>query len=64
MTSARAKTHDCEPSQSASQADASGRTYPNNLASRTRRLINDALDWLDRHWDDPELRSGFWNSGW
>ena len=26
--------------------------------------INDALDWLDRHWDDPELRSGFWNSGW
>lgn len=22
------------------------------------------LDWLDTHWDDPQLRSGFWRSGW
>lgn len=33
-------------------------------ANGVRRWINDALDWLDNHWDDPELRSGFWNSGW
>ncbi len=26
--------------------------------------IRAALDWLDRYWDDPELRSGFWRSGW
>ncbi|HEX5165098.1 MAG TPA: hypothetical protein VFV93_06865 [Thermomicrobiales bacterium] len=32
--------------------------------STIRRWINDALDWLDRYWDDPELRSGFWHSGW
>jgi hypothetical protein len=32
--------------------------------SGTRRWVDDALDWLDRYWDDPELRSGFWSSGW
>ncbi len=31
---------------------------------RVRRRISDVLDWLDSHWDDPELRSGFWRSGW
>ena len=29
-----------------------------------RRWLDDALAWLDRYWDDPELRSGFWRSGW
>ena len=32
--------------------------------STIRRWINDAIDWLDRYWDDSELRSGFWHSGW
>jgi hypothetical protein len=36
----------------------------NENAGTIRRWINDAFDWLDRYWDDPELRSGFWNSGW
>ncbi len=35
-----------------------------HATSGVRRWLNDAIDWLDRHWDDPELRSGFWNSGW
>ena len=34
------------------------------LTSTARRWIDDAFDWLDRYWDDPELRSGFWRSGW
>ncbi len=29
-----------------------------------RQRITSVLDWLDTHWDDPELRSGFWRSGW
>jgi hypothetical protein len=32
--------------------------------SSIRRWINDAISWLDCYWDDPELRSGFWHSGW
>lgn len=35
-----------------------------SFASGLRRWIDDSLDWLDRYWDDPELRTGFWNSGW
>ena len=35
-----------------------------SFRSRARRRIDDALDWLDRYWDDPERRSGFWRSGW
>lgn len=37
---------------------------PNIATLRIRRRISDALNWLDSYWDDPELRSGFWNSGW
>jgi hypothetical protein len=33
---------------------------PGSLRGRIAELI----DWLDRYWDDPELRSGFWRSGW
>lgn len=29
-----------------------------------RQRITTVLDWLDTQWDDPELRSGFWRSGW
>lgn len=36
----------------------------NHATSGLRRWIGDALDWLDRYWDDPELRTGFWRSGW
>ena len=35
-----------------------------SLATDARQFIDDALDWLNRYWDDPELRSGFWRSGW
>ena len=35
-----------------------------SVPAGVRRWIDDALDWLDRYWDDPELRTGFWKSGW
>jgi len=43
------------------------RAFANVTAQRSsafRARLLDLIDWLDRHWDDPELRSGFWRSGW
>lgn len=40
-------------------------TFGSDLVSNVfRRWARDIVDWLDRYWDDPELRSGFWRSGW
>ena len=35
-----------------------------SLTSGYRQWIHAVLDWLDQYWDDPELRTGFWRSGW
>ncbi len=37
---------------------------PHPTDTGLRRWMWDALDWLDGYWDDPELRSGFWNANW
>jgi hypothetical protein len=34
------------------------------LVVRARTRIAEFAQWLDEYWDDPELRSGFWRSGW
>jgi hypothetical protein len=35
---------------------------PQYLKARTR--ITAFARWLDEYWEDPELRTGFWRSGW
>jgi hypothetical protein len=35
-----------------------------NQTSSKRDLLNDAIDWMHRYWDDPDLRTSFWRSGW
>jgi|GEM_PF-4209159 len=44
--------------------DAPGEHDSASLRDRIRPALSRFLTWLDRYWDDPELRSGFWRSGW
>jgi hypothetical protein len=62
MQSANCDTRTLEIDLMPPADDSDGSTT--SLVSNARQLVNDALDWLDRYWDDPELRSGFWRSGW
>jgi hypothetical protein len=54
----------CEPQDDVNLDRPAAAEMTPRQSGAIRVWIMDMVAWLDRHWDDPELRSGFWRSGW